>query len=166
MACEVTKDMGHINQGPCTTVIQMKIIHTTHTLTFKWLGWYLNFSTWYIKNVLFEQNELKLQHKQNFVKNRTDYAACLKNAVYILAAQIYKMNFEWCLVYVRSHANTGHLKVKTDYDCTLHDHLELIICIFIFKTTRIHKPCSNGDKIFFPSVSKFQNKSSEFAIFL
>jgi len=25
------------------------------------------------------------------------------------------MNFEWCLVYVRSHANTVHLKVKTDY---------------------------------------------------
>jgi len=72
---------------------------------------------------------------------------------------------EWCLVHVRSHVNTGHLKVKLDYDCSLHNHLELIICIFIFKTTYILKPCSSGDKIFFPSVSKFQNKSLEFAIF-
>jgi len=86
MAGEVTKDMPQINQRPSTTVIQVKIIRTTHILTFKWLGWYLNFSKWYIKNVLFEQNELKLWHKCNFVKNKTDYAACLKNAVYFLAA--------------------------------------------------------------------------------
>lgn len=60
MACEVTKDMGQVNQGPCTTVIQVKIIHTTHTLTFKWLGWYLHFSTWYIKKCFIWKEWVKI----------------------------------------------------------------------------------------------------------
>ena len=34
-----------------------------------------------MKNILFEQNEIKLWNKQHFVENKTDYSGCLKNAV-------------------------------------------------------------------------------------
>jgi hypothetical protein len=50
-------------------------------LTFKWLGWYLNFSTWFVKNTLFAQEKCKIIKQWLLVENKTDYAACLKNAV-------------------------------------------------------------------------------------
>ena len=34
-----------------------------------------------MKNILFEQRKIKLWNKQYFVENKTDYAACFKNAV-------------------------------------------------------------------------------------
>jgi hypothetical protein len=37
-------------------------------LTFNQCGWYLNFSTWFMKNALFEQKKIKLWKKQHFVK--------------------------------------------------------------------------------------------------
>jgi cell division protein FtsB len=49
-------------------------------LTFKLLGSYLNFRAWFMKNVLFKQKNMKLQHKLYFVKKIRHYAACLKNA--------------------------------------------------------------------------------------
>jgi hypothetical protein len=45
------------------------------------MGGYLNFSMRFMNKVLFEQKKIKLQNKQYFVENKTDYAACLKNAV-------------------------------------------------------------------------------------
>jgi hypothetical protein len=41
-------------------------------LTFKQLGWYLNISTWLMKNVLFEQKKVKLWNKQYFVENKRE----------------------------------------------------------------------------------------------
>jgi hypothetical protein len=34
--------------------------------------WYLNFKAWFMKNVLFEQQKIKLRNKQHFVKNKTE----------------------------------------------------------------------------------------------
>jgi len=45
------------------------------------LGWYLTFGAWFIKNVLLEQRKIKLLNKWHCVENKTDYVACLKNAV-------------------------------------------------------------------------------------
>jgi hypothetical protein len=39
--------------------------------TFKWPCWYLNFITWFMKNVLLEQKKTKLWNKQCFVENIT-----------------------------------------------------------------------------------------------
>jgi hypothetical protein len=36
--------------------------------------------------ILFEQKKIKLRNKWHFVENKTDNAACLKNAVNFLAA--------------------------------------------------------------------------------
>jgi hypothetical protein len=41
------------------------------TLTFNRTGWYLNFSTWFMKNVLFEEKKEKLRNKQHFLENKT-----------------------------------------------------------------------------------------------
>jgi hypothetical protein len=49
-------------------------------LTFELPGRYLHFSTWFMKNVLFEQKEIKLLNKQNFVENKTGNATFSKNS--------------------------------------------------------------------------------------
>ena len=48
--------------------------HYLHTVcTIKQLGWYLNFSTWFIKKwVLLEQKKKTLWNKQHFVENKTE----------------------------------------------------------------------------------------------
>jgi hypothetical protein len=48
--------------------------------TCKWPSWCLNFSVWLEENILFEHKKLKLWNKRHFVENKTDCAACLKNA--------------------------------------------------------------------------------------
>jgi hypothetical protein len=53
-------------------------------LTFKRPGWYVNFSAWFMINILFEQKKIKLWNKWHFVQNKRDYAAYLKNAVNVL----------------------------------------------------------------------------------
>jgi hypothetical protein len=47
------------------------------------------------------------------VENKTDYAACLTNAVHFLFAYIYKMNFKQCFLCALAYANVGLLKVLT-----------------------------------------------------
>jgi hypothetical protein len=50
-------------------------------LTFK-PGRYLNYSTCFIKiNILLEQKKIKLWNERHTVGNKTDFAACLNNAV-------------------------------------------------------------------------------------
>jgi hypothetical protein len=39
-----------------------------------------------MKNVLFEQEKIKVQTKWHFVENKIDYTAFLKNALYFLVA--------------------------------------------------------------------------------
>jgi hypothetical protein len=43
---------------------------------------YLHFSACFLKNmgIIWKEN-IRLQNNQHFVENKTDYAACLKNAV-------------------------------------------------------------------------------------
>ena len=53
-------------------------------LPFKWLGWYLYFNIWFLKNVLFEQEKVKLWCHRYFVENKRDYGTCLKSAVNVL----------------------------------------------------------------------------------
>ena len=59
----------------------MKVV----SLTSKQPGWYLNFISWFMKNVLFEQKKIRLWSK-HFVENKMDYASCLKNVVNFLVA--------------------------------------------------------------------------------
>jgi hypothetical protein len=46
-----------------------------------------------MKNILFGQKKIKLSNKQHFVESKTDYAACLKNAINFLVSEIYIMTF-------------------------------------------------------------------------
>jgi hypothetical protein len=39
-----------------------------------------------MENVLFEQTQIKLQNKQQYVENKTDYSTHLKNAVHLFIA--------------------------------------------------------------------------------
>jgi hypothetical protein len=55
-------------------------------LTFKRMGWYLNFSAQFMKNLLFEQKNMKLWNKWYFAENKTDNTACHTNAVHFLVA--------------------------------------------------------------------------------
>ena len=49
-------------------------------LPFKLSGSYLNFSACFMKSsVLLRRKILKVQNKQYFIENKTDFAACLKN---------------------------------------------------------------------------------------
>jgi hypothetical protein len=41
-------------------------------LTFKPLGWHLNFCTLFMKNVLLEQRKIKLRSEQHSMENKTD----------------------------------------------------------------------------------------------
>jgi hypothetical protein len=56
-----------------------------------------------LQRILYEKKRiwLKVLNKRHFVENKTDYAACLTNAVLFLVAKIYKMNF--CVVF-ETHA--------------------------------------------------------------
>jgi hypothetical protein len=55
-------------------------------LTFKQLCLYLSFIALFLKTVLLERdNNLEL-NKQNFMGNKTNYAVCVKNAVYFIVA--------------------------------------------------------------------------------
>ena len=48
-------------QSPCekwgiaNAYLMIKVWKKYFILTFKWPGWYLHFSTWFVKNILFEQ---------------------------------------------------------------------------------------------------------------
>jgi hypothetical protein len=42
------------------TGLEFYCSHTV-TLTFKWLGWYLNFSMWFMKSVLFEPKKIVIK---------------------------------------------------------------------------------------------------------
>jgi hypothetical protein len=44
----------------------------SQTLTFKHSCSYLIFTTWFMKNALFEQKKNKLQNKQHFVNNKME----------------------------------------------------------------------------------------------
>jgi hypothetical protein len=61
-------------------------LYVQQYLTFILPGGYLNFSTWFTKNALFEQKKIKLRNEWHFVENKTHYAACLTNAVSFLVA--------------------------------------------------------------------------------
>ena len=43
------------------------------------------------KNVLLEQEKIKLRNGRHFVEKKTDYAVCLKNAVNFLVALMYNV---------------------------------------------------------------------------
>ena len=54
-------------------------------------GWYLNFSAWFVKNVSIIRTEKDRgggthTHTQNPIKNRHNYAACIKNMENFLVA--------------------------------------------------------------------------------
>ena len=40
------------------------------SLTFKWLGWYLNIGEWFMKNAVFEQKKIKLWYEWCFIENK------------------------------------------------------------------------------------------------
>jgi len=44
-----------------------------------------------------------------------NYAACLKKALNLLVASMYKINFLWMFVYVFMYVNAGCLKVNNRY---------------------------------------------------
>ena len=46
-------------------------MHRNRPLTFIPSGGYLNFSSWFMKNVLFEPKKIKLWNKHYFVENKT-----------------------------------------------------------------------------------------------
>jgi hypothetical protein len=60
------------------------------------LEWVLKFSTWFLKNVLFEQKKVKLWNKQHFLENKTNYAACIKNTVNVFVPKYIKWIFRGC----------------------------------------------------------------------
>ena len=53
------------------------------TLTSKWPGWYLNFSTWFTKNILFEQKKIEFWHKWHFMENKTEIVQHILTTQYI-----------------------------------------------------------------------------------
>jgi hypothetical protein len=53
----------------------------------------LNFSTWVMKNILFEQKMVKEWNKCHSVEHESGYAVCFKNLVNFPVAEIYKMSF-------------------------------------------------------------------------
>ena len=61
--------------------------------------------------VLFECKKLKLLNKQHFVENKTDYAACLQNSVYISLFPKYTKLISEVFLHVFAYENVGHLKV-------------------------------------------------------
>ena len=67
-------------------------------LTFRWLGWYLNFSGRFMKHVYIIWME----------KDR------IKNALNFLVAWIYKTNFYWCILHAFAYVGVGHLKVMSE----------------------------------------------------
>jgi hypothetical protein len=54
------------------------------------MTWYLRFCAFLLKT-LFELKGLKLGNKWHIVENKTDYTACIKNAVNFLAEE-HKIN--------------------------------------------------------------------------
>lgn len=72
----------------------MKVV----SLTSKQPGWYLNFISWFMKNVLFEQKKIRLWSK-HFVENKMDYATYLKNALNSSLPD-YKQWISSCLLYI------------------------------------------------------------------
>ena len=57
-----------------------------------WDG-YLHFSEWFVKNILFEQRQLKVQNEQHLWKIKKRYATCHKNVVNFLVTEMYEVNF-------------------------------------------------------------------------
>ena len=71
--------------GQCHCICLLQTFQSLHNSTFKLPDWYLNCSTQFMKNVLLEQETIKLSNKCNFVKKKKHiHAACLKNVVYFL----------------------------------------------------------------------------------
>jgi hypothetical protein len=62
----------HLNLSPKGKLDTIQSELMTLSLTFKCSGRYLNFTTWFMKNVLFEQEKIKLLNKQHFVENKTE----------------------------------------------------------------------------------------------
>jgi hypothetical protein len=77
---------------PCPYYIQVTLL-----VTFIWKGFFFNFIAWFVKNTCIiwtVTKRGKLWSKQNFVENKMDYAACLKNAVNFYVTWIYKRILE------------------------------------------------------------------------
>jgi hypothetical protein len=75
-------------------------------LTFKWQGLCLNFSSWFIKNVLFEQKKIKLWSKQNFVENKTEI---MQHILKMQQISLLPKYIKWIcrgVFYVHSHMQT------------------------------------------------------------
>jgi hypothetical protein len=59
--------------------------------------YYISFSAWFIKNLLFEHKRIRLWNKRHFVDTwNTNYAACLKNAVNSVVTSANKVNIGGC----------------------------------------------------------------------
>jgi hypothetical protein len=65
--------------------------------------------------VLFEQKKTELGNKCCVVENKTDYAACIKNAINFLVSKIYilyNIHFLGCFQHALAYVNILHMKVK------------------------------------------------------
>lgn len=57
--------------GQCHCICLLQSLQSLHNSTFKPPDWYLNCSVQFMKNILLEQETIKLCNKCNFVENKT-----------------------------------------------------------------------------------------------
>jgi hypothetical protein len=57
---------------------------TLDVLIFILPGRVIKFSAWDMKNVLLEEKKIKIRNREYLVEQKTNYAACVKNAVHFL----------------------------------------------------------------------------------
>jgi hypothetical protein len=61
-----------------------------------------------VKNVLFEQQEIKLGNKHYFLEYKTEVRQlCLKNAANVRVAKMYKINLEGFFLHVIAYVDVG-----------------------------------------------------------
>jgi len=70
MSCVCHKPVVHATNQLC--VPQLSGVCHKPVVTFKQPDWYLNFSSWFMKNISFEQKKIILWNKWNSVVNKTE----------------------------------------------------------------------------------------------
>jgi hypothetical protein len=97
-------------------------------LTFKRLGWYLNFCTWIMKNILFEQKQTKLWNKRHFVENQRLCSMSWKCSNFPCCLNIYNWFLGLHFIHAFAYTNAGCLKVNVFIHKNLQQLSSKIVC--------------------------------------
>jgi len=101
-------------------------------LTFKWPGWYFNFSTWFMtKWVLFEQRKIKLWNKQNFMWNITEIIQHVWKIQYLSFLPTYMKLILVPFFNMFSYVNAFVLRVHIIFYWE-SSHCEWTVCFLLF----------------------------------